>query len=797
MEAAPLQPTKMPLTNRSLLSLGNKALDENKFEVAIQYYSEWCQLNPLLVDIVQPNLQLATRQLLKSNQQARVAKWSNTINVDVYLTCWLRSPEPLHSCISYLARELQQRGLAVKVITHSQPLLRDESIDTINVDFALLNRGFYARYDEVSVPECLLQELTYLVQQRILSTETPELAKDIDHIHSQIRKAYSFWDLQLETTNPSLFFLWGSSSPISRLHQHLCSKWEVPYLVMERGHFSGTLYLDLYAQFGRGRLDSFPYPRHFDGDHYEVIEKWIHSLEITPYAHANSDSIPLALTEASNAGKKLVFFIGSNDLGSEIGNHREFSQVSQAYSWHSSYDALNELRQTLDYIDADTFLYFKPHPADKRDYSHICQDSAFICSNTNVNELIELADVVVTLGTTAIAQAVTCKKPIVLMSLSDISGKGIAYEARNRTELTIKLRAALERIGIETKISLGKMFIYQLFTLKLFSLPHICEVARSVDELISHVHALTTRNSSISDSARRISKQEREKVHTPRILRIGLQSPTIEKAAVVIPVYKNTHITSACIRSLMRSETHRNIQTLIINDASPDPDMYQLLESLAEDYANINVVHNEKNLGFPATVNKASEILADKDILILNSDALVSHDAVPRLMRSAYADKLIATVTPFSNNAGIYTVPHIHGEELDEERGLERVDFLDIAFYNKNSHIDAITMPMAHGFCIYIRRNVIDRIGLFDEQTFGSGYSEEIDFCLRAQNAGYLCALAPHTYVGHIGSVSFGQEAEEQKRSNRSLVSRMYPGYIEGIRAFRARDPISCFRRYD
>lgn len=685
----------------------------------------------------------------------------------------------------------------MKVITHSPPLLRDESVETINVDFALLNRGFYAKCDEATVPDKLLQELTYLIQQRILSTETPELAGNIDHIHSQIRKAYSFWDWQIKATKPSLFFLWGSSSPISRLHKHLCSKLDVPYLIMERGHFSGTLYLDIYAQFGRGQLGCFPYPLRFDSDHYEAIERWIDSLELTPYLHANSDSVPLALTEASTAGKRLVFFMGVNDLGSEIGNHKEFSQVSQAYSWHSSYDALNELRQQLDFIGEDTVLYFKPHPADKRDYTHISEDCVIVCNNTNINELIRVADVVVTLGTTAIAQAVAAEKPIVLMSLSDISGRGIAYEARNRTELTVKLRAALERIGIETKISLGRKFIYQLFTLKLFSLSHICDVARSIDELISHVYDFTTTRYSISDSAKPLSKTERSKMHTPKILQTGLQSPTIENAAVVIPVYKDIHITSECVRALMRSDTHRNISTLIINDASPHLDMHQLLERFAEDYANIIVVHNEKNLGFPATVNKASEILAGKDILVLNSDALVPHDVVPRLMRSAYADKSIATVTPFSNNAGIYTVPHIHGEELDAESGLERVDFLDHALRTKNGHIDAITMPIAHGFCIYIKRNVIDKIGLFDEQTFGTGYSEEIDFCLRAQEAGYLCALAPHTYVGHIGSVSFGQEAEEQKRSNRRLISRMYPGYLEGIRAFRARDPISCFRRYD
>ena len=57
-----------------------------------------------------------------------------------------------------------------------------------------------------------------------------------------------------------------------------------------------------------------------------------------------------------------------------------------------------------------------------------------------------------------------------------------------------------------------------------------------------------------------------------------------------------------------------------------------------------------------------------------------------------------------------------------------------------------------------LRRQMIDEIGRFDEETFGAGYGEENDLCIRARKAGWRLLIADDTYVFHNQSRSYGHE---------------------------------------
>ena len=69
-------------------------------------------------------------------------------------------------------------------------------------------------------------------------------------------------------------------------------------------------------------------------------------------------------------------------------------------------------------------------------------------------------------------------------------------------------------------------------------------------------------------------------------------------------------------------------------------------------------------------------------------------------------------------------------------------------------------LPTGVGFCLYLRRAMLDAVGLFDP-AFGLGYGEENDLCLRAARAGWRNLLADNAFVVHTGGRSFvGQKAE-------------------------------------
>src|SRR5690606_38208983 len=93
----------------------------------------------------------------------------------------------------------------------------------------------------------------------------------------------------------------------------------------------------------------------------------------------------------------------------------------------------------------------------------------------------------------------------------------------------------------------------------------------------------------------------------------------------------------------------------------------------------------------------------------------------------------------------------------------------------------SVEVPTGHGFCLYVKRSCIRAVGFLDEPAFGRGYGEEVDFCLRAREAGFKHICAPNVFVGHVGGVSFGSNADSMKKRNRDLLAKKYPRYAAEV----------------
>ncbi len=99
------------------------------------------------------------------------------------------------------------------------------------------------------------------------------------------------------------------------------------------------------------------------------------------------------------------------------------------------------------------------------------------------------------------------------------------------------------------------------------------------------------------------------------------------------------------------------------------------------------------------------------------------------------------------------------------------------------------------GFCFLIRREVIDRFGLFDE-VFSPGYGEENDFCLRINEHGYTSVLANRALVLHTGSTSFsGDRGPSLRLEHERILLERYPFYAGAVALFlaRYRDAVDVF----
>lgn len=230
-----------------------------------------------------------------------------------------------------------------------------------------------------------------------------------------------------------------------------------------------------------------------------------------------------------------------------------------------------------------------------------------------------------------------------------------------------------------------------------------------------------------------------------------------EAVDIIIPVYNGYDDLQLCMPSVLKHTDLTKHRLILINDCSPDERIAPYLDSFSGEH--ILVLHNEKNMGFSANVNKGMAQSEDRDVLLLNSDTIVTAGWLDKIIACAYREESIGTVTPLSNSATLCSVPVMCQDNpmpenvtADEYAGL--IETCSLRRYPR--------ITVAVGFCMYIKRSVIDDIGVFDAETFGRGYGEENDFCNRAEQAGYHHVMCDDTFVYHKGTASF--DTEEKKK---------------------------------
>jgi GT2 family glycosyltransferase len=136
-----------------------------------------------------------------------------------------------------------------------------------------------------------------------------------------------------------------------------------------------------------------------------------------------------------------------------------------------------------------------------------------------------------------------------------------------------------------------------------------------------------------------------------------------------------------------------------------------------------------------------------------------------------YSSNNIGAVTSRSNNATIWSVP------MTSRLANYRLASYLLYRFIKNRLPYMYITPTIHGFCALIRREVIDKYGLFDE-VYGKGYGEENDFAMRITAQGWLCAVANQSFVFHYESRSFGNEVRNmQIEKNEKILLERYPNY--------------------
>lgn len=260
---------------------------------------------------------------------------------------------------------------------------------------------------------------------------------------------------------------------------------------------------------------------------------------------------------------------------------------------------------------------------------------------------------------------------------------------------------------------------------------------------------------------------------------------------LVIPIHNARHHLERCIEAVAL-RTDFPFRLILINDGSTDPDVSTLLTAL-RGASGLVVIDRAENLGFVHTANEGLAFSGTHDVVLLNSDTVVSQGWLGGLRRVAHVRPDVATVTPLTNNGTLCSVPtpfqdnHIPvGYDVDTFSAL--VATTSLRLYPE--------VPTGVGFCLFITRCAIRLVGLFDTTTFGRGYGEENDFCQRALSAGLVNLIADDVFVFHEGGASFGADRDPLLAPHLVAVRDRYPNYDAAVETILREHPLREFHAY-
>jgi GT2 family glycosyltransferase len=229
---------------------------------------------------------------------------------------------------------------------------------------------------------------------------------------------------------------------------------------------------------------------------------------------------------------------------------------------------------------------------------------------------------------------------------------------------------------------------------------------------------------------------------------------------IIIPVWNELQLTKECIDSIIEN-THYPYRLIIIDNGSQDQTKSYLEELKKKGDMEVTLIRNEENLGFVKAVNQGLRVSSALYVCILNNDTLVADGWLEEMIEVTKNNPQIGIINPSSNSLGQYLSK---GDSIES-----------YAIRLKQFKGQWGEMAQCSGFCMLIKREVIDRLGFFDE-VYQIGYCEETDYCRRAQRSGFIFARARAAYVYHKERSTFDRmpDREEIFRRNQDILFRRW-----------------------
>jgi N-acetylglucosaminyl-diphospho-decaprenol L-rhamnosyltransferase len=236
------------------------------------------------------------------------------------------------------------------------------------------------------------------------------------------------------------------------------------------------------------------------------------------------------------------------------------------------------------------------------------------------------------------------------------------------------------------------------------------------------------------------------------------RSSELPDVTVVVVNYNTAHLLERMFAALDAARGALSLQVIVVDNASRDSS----LETLRSRYPSVELIANPTNVGFARANNQALPLVRGRYVLLLNTDAFVSADTLVKTVEfmdthsrcGVLGVKLTGCDGTLQPSCRYFPTPwNVFLASTGLNQFFPATRLVDDMSWDHATLRECDWVP---GCYYLVRREVIERVGLFDPRYFL--YYEEVDHCRAVRRAGWSVIFYPYTQVVHIGGESAASE---------------------------------------